>query len=258
MLRNIRKNIVRTAALATVAIGGLGLVNGPAAWAQGAQTGVATIQCVNGTATCAPGGQSGTAANQNFKLILPANADGTAASCLGDTAGGGFHVWSYAVPIASQGGTNPGELTFPGTPTAVTLLTDTGSIGYGPVNTNPASTAGGPGQINTLPTFSWAPYIGSFGASAADGLPLWTGDWNIGIACAGPNGSGAVSTFWLATVTLGAANPVSGDFSWTVDPPQSIPESPWAVALPLSAIAVVGAGLFALRRRRRGQSAAAA
>jgi hypothetical protein len=252
MLGHIRRNILRTAALASVAIGGMALLDGPAAWAQGTQSGVASINNPGGGAAT-----SGDANTNPFFLNLPGTPQ-----CPGDTNTGGYHVFSYAEPTVANGGPNPGEITYTagGAPPAPGIaLVDPNGNPFGPVNTNTATTTGGPGGVNQPSEFSWAPYVGSYSDNAADaaavGNPLWAGDWNIGIACA--NGQNVTSNFWLATVTLGPPD-ANDDFTWTVDPPQSIPESHWAIALPLTAIAVIGGGIFALCRRRRHAEAAAA
>lgn len=189
---------------------------------------------------------SGSSSTQ-FDLTLPGTA-----KCSGDTASGGYHVYSYAVPAS----VNPQTLNFSsGAP-------NTGAVLIGADGTPYVNNATGvqTGTVQALPHFNWSPYVGDFGT----GDDLFPGTWNVGIACASPSGPIDIPgdgdanqnggfNYWNYQITFTAVG-TAGDFSWQVVPTQQTPEAPLAIGLPLSALALGGAAFFVLRRRRRSAS----
>jgi hypothetical protein len=99
---------------------------------------VATIESASGTALTSGGSTT------QFTLGLPAGA-----ACTGDTATGGYHIYSYLVPL----GTALSSVTFIQHPSSGFGLFDSTGSYYGPVNT-----AIGTGQIVGIPNdFEWGP-----------------------------------------------------------------------------------------------------
>ncbi|HUA95894.1 MAG TPA: hypothetical protein VMB82_10240 [Acidimicrobiales bacterium] len=190
-------SVARLAALVLLVAGGWSLYLAAAAPAPaGAATlgGTATIVDPSGTALA----QGGSATM--FSVTLPAGA-----ACSGDTATGGYHVYSYLV----EAGTPITSLTFTSHPsTGFGLVNNTG-IYYGPINTAVTT-----GQVLTLPTnFEWAPLL-------TDGLELSallysgsTGVWETGIACA--QSSGTLSDYWNNEVTFAASSSDPNGFVWS-------------------------------------------
>jgi Fibronectin type III domain/Putative Ig domain len=160
--------------------------------------GVATIVDPNGLAPLTSG-----ASTDQFTVSLPANA-----ACDGDTASGGYHVYSYLQPE----GTNPtGVLFNTGVPSSYYgLLSSTGRY-YGTANT--AATTG---EIIGIPNdLEFAPLL-SKGISLdtllySDGNT--SGVWEAGIACA--NASGVVTDYWNTEVTFTADGTDPNGFVWS-------------------------------------------
>jgi hypothetical protein len=219
---SLRKNLARLATVA-VAAGGVTLAGTQVAWADN----VVGVSPMNGTASATP-----------FTISLPGTA-----KCSGDTATGGYHVNSYVVPSS----VDPTTLNFAsGAANQGQALIDTGGTPYDSEATGVAS-----GAVQTLPQFSWSPYVGDFGT----GFDLFPGTWNVGIACSTPTGAVDGNNFWNYQVTFSASGS-SGDFSWQVVSSPVLPEAPLAIGLPLSALALAGAAAYVLRRRRRSASPA--
>jgi hypothetical protein len=135
-----------------------------------------------------------------FSVVLPANA-----ACTGDTATGGYHVYSYLVPQ----GTNIPTVTFTSHPSTGYGFVNNVGVYYGAVNT--AITTG---QIPTLPTnFEWGPWVSN------DGVPASTFDggssaiWEGGIACA--NSSGTLTDYWNTQLTFTASGSDPNGFTWS-------------------------------------------
>ncbi|MGA2519559.1 MAG: hypothetical protein ABSG81_01925 [Acidimicrobiales bacterium] len=201
---------------------------------------------LNGTATITDPSlnpiSSGGSTTQ-FSVALPANA-----ACTGDTATGGYHVYSYLVPS----GTAITGITFTSHPSeGLGLVNDTG-VYYGPANT-----AINTGQIISIPTnFEWAPLL-------SDGLSLsqllytggTSGVWEAGLACA--NSSGVLTDYWNVEVTFTSSQTDGNGFVWSVGPPASTPEVPVAAALPAAGLVIFG-GSFWLSRRRSARKVAVA
>jgi hypothetical protein len=173
-----QRRIVAAGAISLVLAGGFLVTE--AAWADSA------------VSVSPASGGSGTA----FTINIPGTA-----KCSGDTATDGYHVYSYVVPSS----VNPTTLNFAGgAANQGQALIDTGGTPYDSEATGVAS-----GSVPTLPQFSWAPYVGDFGA----GHDLLPGTWNVGIACAKPDGSVDGSNFWNYQFTF-AAGTSAGDFTW--------------------------------------------
>ena len=137
---------------------------------------VAGAATVGGIATVARPGlstpvTSGGSATQ-FTLALPAQAH-----CSGDTATGGFHVYSYLIPAA----TDLHAVSFVNHPSSGFGLVDPLGTYYGPVNT-----AIGTGQIVSIPNnFSWAPLVTQDGVALAQLLYTGAGATASGVWEAG-------------------------------------------------------------------------
>ena len=195
--------------------------------------GVATIiDPANGQALA-----SGSAAKL-FTVTLPQFA-----ACAGDTAGGGYHVYSFLV----QPGTDVSTLTFLPNP----------SVGYGLVTFGgyygPANTAAATGEIIDIPTdFQWNRLTAGTGLELSSLLYSGTsGVWETGLACV--NASGHVSSYWTTEVTFTASHSDSCGFTWAAVPgvPTGTPEAPLPILLPVIGIAIVSGAITIGRRRSR-------
>ncbi len=183
-------------------VGGAGLV----------ASGTASASTVNGVATIASPGTttpltSGGSTDQ-FTVALPPQA-----ACDGDTATGGYHVYSYLV----QQATTLSSVTFLSHPSAGYGLFESNGKYYGPINTAVTT-----GQVPTLPNdFEWAALATEPGVTLADLLYTGTGStasgiWDAGIACA--NSSGALADNWNTVVTFNASSSDPNGFTWTAAP----------------------------------------
>jgi hypothetical protein len=158
---------------------------------------VATIADPTSLAYLASGGST-----TPFSATLPANA-----SCSGDTASSGFHVFSYLVPK----GTAVSGITF----------TEFPSTGYGFVNNigtyyGAANTAATTGQVISIPNnFQWAPLVNNDGVALSQLLNSGTtpGVWEGGIACA--NSSGVLTDNWNTEITFTASSSDPTGFVWS-------------------------------------------
>ncbi len=169
-----------------------------------------------------------------FGVDLPAQA-----ACSGDTATDGYHVFSYLVPVT----TSVTSITFVGgSPSTGFGLID-GSGYYGSANTAPTT-----GQVIGIPAdFQWADLL-NLGVTAST-LDGGTGEWNTGLACA--NSSGVVTDYWNTEVNFIASGSDANGFIWSVGPPASTPEVPWAATLPATGAVILGGSLWYSRRRSR-------
>lgn len=222
------------AAVAAVAVtGGLSLLAMPAS----ASTidGVATL---TNPSTNAPISSAG--GSSNFTLALPAHA-----ACSGDTATGGYHVYSYVVtgPLSASAltsylqGLNPNN----DFPTKYLQLTDNGGNFYAAANT-----AIGTGQVVSIPLNF------NFGVLNQDlsnfGMPTLPGTTQeVGLLCA--TSSNVVTDFWNTEVTFTASSDSSGFNFAPSSPGSQTPEVPLAVVLPLAGLGLLGGGVFFARRR---------
>jgi hypothetical protein len=222
------------AAATAITVGGLAMFGVPAM--AGTSAGNATILDPASNKPLNTGGSTTT-----WTIGLPPQAH-----CTKDTATNAYHVYSYIVPAS----VNPNTLSFTSTgPTDPTLnpldypLVDTFGSPYIAANTAPNT-----GQVIQIPQFNWAAFsIDARGTTAS--LPA--GTYNVGIACA--TGAGVEDVFWNVQKTFTAAASDPAGETWTAaNPTTSVPETPTAILLPLSFIAIigVGGGMIVLRRRR--------
>jgi hypothetical protein len=191
-----------TVVVASLAACGLGL----------ASAGPASASTVNGTATIALPGTTtpltSGASTAPFTVALPAQA-----ACDGDTATGGYHIYSYLV----QKGTNLSAVTFVGFPSVGFGLVDNTGTYYGAVNT-----AIGTGQIVGIPNnFQWAPLVSAAGVPLSQLLYTGSGStasgiWETGLACA--NTAGALADNWNEEITFSASTTDATGFTWTAVP----------------------------------------
>jgi hypothetical protein len=205
----------------------------------------ASATTLNGVATLADGGTDAPLTSGGsgtlFTVNLPAGA-----ACSGDSASGGYHVFSYLVPL----GTSITGLTFVGgNPSAGFGLVDTSGTYYGSANT--AITTG---QIISIPSdFEWAPLVTKDGLlSTLLSSGSTPGAWDAGIACA--NSSGALSDYWNTPVTFTASSSDPNGFVFSTGPGTGTPEVPYVLALPVIAVAVFGGAVVVRRRRSVGTS----
>jgi hypothetical protein len=214
---------------AIAASAALGLSGTTGAYAAGTLSGSATVIDPATAKPLASGSQSTT-----WSISLPKDSTGKAAACTGDTATGGYHIYGYVIgtnPPSTEGTTMSFDpINGPSAP-ALPIFDVTGSQ-YGPANTAVST-----GQIINIPSFNWSRF------TSAD-LPATGNPYHLGISCA--TGSGVQDRYWNVPITFDAA------LNWTAQnpPPPSIPESPLTVALPLSAVALLGGGVVVMRRRR--------
>jgi hypothetical protein len=160
----------------------------------------ASASTLNGSATITdpannPLASGGSATS--FTVSLPAQA-----ACTGDTASGGYHVFSYLVPQGTS-------------PTSVSFSTEDPSTGYGFFSSSgtyygAANTAVTTGQIIGIPEFQWGPAVQS--DSLLSTLLAGGGVWEAGIACA--NSSGVVTDYWNTEITFTASSSDPGGFVW--------------------------------------------
>jgi hypothetical protein len=153
-------------------------------------------------------------------------------------------TYSYVV----QSGTDLAGLTFSTIPSA----------GYGLVNAATGSyfgsenTEAGTGRVLPLPNFEWALVLGANGAAPTKADLLYSGSsgmWDAGIACV--DATGHVTDSWNFSAMFSASNSDPNGFVWCAVPSlaHQLPEVPFAAALPIIGVAVIG-GYVGIRRRR--------
>jgi hypothetical protein len=201
----------------------------------GAFAGAATVTAPDTVTKLTQGGSQ-----TQWTLVLPQGA-----SCSKDTATGNYHVFSFVVPKS----VDPSTLTFSSTgPSQGFPLVDQFGNPY-----IAANTAIGTGAVPQSPTFTWNAFsIDGRNATAV----LAAGTYFVGIACA--TQAGVEDKFWSQAETFSASASDPNGETWAVDPSQNIPESPWAIALPVSAVVLLGTGFVVIRRRRSRQAASVA
>jgi hypothetical protein len=239
-LHPITRRVSRLAVAGLVVIGSTGLI------ATGA--GAATL---NGTATIAKPADGTTlgsgASNAVFTVKLPAGA-----ACSGDTANGGYHVYSYLV----HAGVDVTTVTFVNFPSQGYGFVDNSATYYGPANT-----AINTGQVINIPNnFQWSKLVGTDSGSLPKSELLYSGSsgvWEAGLACA--NSSGVVKDNWNTEVTFSASAGDANGFTWAAVPgvPAQAPEVPLPVVLPIVALAAAGITWGVGRRRTRLREAVA-
>jgi hypothetical protein len=200
------------------------------AYATGTQSGVATLVQSNGTTPLTSGD-----ASTNFEINLPAQSH-----CSGDTANNGFNVYSFL----ALNSVNPGTLTFdsgngPNNNVNAFPLVDSTGTPFNAENTAPVTGAVYPGS---QPIFNFL----AFGGPPS---PFTPGTYNIGLECT--TSTGAADVFWDAPIVITASATAPGGFTFSVPAGTQVPESPFALALPLSALSVLAIGGYVVVRRRR-------
>jgi hypothetical protein len=173
-----------------------------------------------------------------YAVLLPSGA-----SCPGDTAHDGYHVFSYLVPQGAS-------------PTAVSFKTGDPSKWFGYIANGAyfgaVNTAEDTGQIVSLPAeFVWTRLTPEDLFAHGDSTATWEG----GIACA--NVHGEVTDYWNSQIVFTASTSDPGGFTWKVV--QSAPSSSSSFSIVI-AVVLVGLGVvFALlavvlSRRRREEA----
>ena len=198
-----RFTLTRSIRIALTAMAAIALAAATLVVAVATPSSAATLNAVatpvDGTNAFLPSGGSNTV----FDISLPAGAH-----CSGDTAHGGYNIWTYMV---KQGATI-GDTTFTqlnGPSQGLGLYDNTGTY-VGPLNT-----AINTGQITELPQFE-------FGQSslATSTTLLYTGGttgvWEGGIACA--NKSGILTDSWNVQFTFSADNSDPNGYTWSAVP----------------------------------------
>jgi len=227
-----RRALVAVAAVTASALAAVLGVGGAA----GAATASAELIVRPGTTT--PLGAGGSATP--YAVVLPSGA-----SCPGDTAHDGYHVFSYLVPE----GTSPTEVSFKtGLPGRWFGYIADGAY-YGAVNTAEST-----GQVVGLPrSFTWSRLTpADLFASGAH-----TAAWQGGIACADVHG--VVTNFWNSTIRFTGDTADPGGFTWAVQRQQALPGTssrPVALWVGIGLVVIAsGAAAYALRLRRRNGGA---
>lgn len=229
-IRRVARDLARIGVAMSAVIGVASLRAVRHVSAAGVDAGSLQVLVPPGTAAAGQPLAAGVSATP-FALAPPAGA-----SCLGDSATGGYRVQSYIVPV----GVDPGTLTFDssgpapqgtGADLRLPLFSSTGASPFVDQTTAVATTAGGPGLVTGLPSFSFA----AFGAEGPAFVP--PGIYNVGLACTlGVASSTQEDRFWNVEMTVAVdSNDVPSGITWTVvatEPPRSATNtsSPTAVA----------------------------
>lgn len=262
MKAHLRPKARNVLVLSTLATAGLSLFAAQAAFAAppSVSSPAATLTIDNSLGVPLATGTQYTA-SQEFTIPPP-----NPSFCPGSTSGNyGDTVWSYIVGDNASNGAAPGALTYSGG--SLGLLgqlsegTDVSSALAGVATDVPVS----PSTQGELPVavngdFSLLQYSGAFEptealANAQHPPDLYPGTFDIGIACVSgatsAGGDNTVDEYWNAQIVVTASSDADG-FTWSIAAPSSsTPESPLAVGLPLSAVAIAGVSAVVLRRRRR-------
>lgn len=238
-IRRVARDLARIGAAMSAVIGVASLRVGRHASAAGVDAGALQVLVPPGTAAQGQPLAAGGSATP-FALEPPAGA-----SCQGDSATGGYRVQSYIVPVR----VDPGTLTFDssgpapqgtGVDLRLPLFSSVGASPYVDQTTAVATTAGGPGLVTGLPSFSFA----AFGADGPAFVP--PGIYNVGLVCTlGVPSATQEDRFWNVQMTFAVdPNDVPSGITWTVvstEPPLSgtTASSPTAVAdtIPTSILA---------------------
>jgi hypothetical protein len=170
-------------------------LSGPAVAGPNSETGQKVI--INGTQQVPVTPQP---SSTQFDFLPPAGA-----ACTGNTATGGYHLYSYVVDASQV--PDPGTLTYNSSApnTGVTLL-DFGGNPY--ANNNTTTTGAFP---LPLPTFAWSPgYAGNFGV----GLAIYPGTFNVGVACV--TTTGTTDKFWNVQMVFTASSSDPNGFTWNL------------------------------------------
>jgi len=185
-----------------------------------------------------------------FSITLP-----TGAACSGDTATSRYHVYGYIVPSSQDVGALTWDANGPVLPAGEPVGTPGGDF-YSLYNTDTSPYAGNataittgqvvqPGQMNYA-------FFNTDGSGGLIPLPV-PGTYNVGVACVTP--AGTTDNYWNVQESFVANSGDPNGEVWSVVPGNVVPESPLTVALPITAIAIIGAGVFFARRRHASASA---
>ena len=174
----------------------------------------------------------------SYGVILPSGA-----SCPGDTAHDGYHVFSYLVPKGVS-------------PTSVSFKTGEMSKYYGFISYGAyygaINTAENTGQIIGIPSaFTWSRLTPKDLFPDGQKSAVWDG----GIACADVHGN--VTDYWNSEITFTASSSDPGGFTWKVVHQSAVSSTSTGltVGLILIAVAVVFAAVavvLSLRARKSG------
>jgi len=219
-----------------VALGAVGLLAATPQVA-GAATAGAEVLVTPGTTRALAAGGSATP----YGVVLPAGA-----SCPGDSAHGGYHVFTYLVPAGLS-------------PTDVSFKTGTPSKWYGYIAegayVGAVNTAESTGQVVGLPTsYTWTRLTPTLLFPSGQHTATWEG----GVACADTYGQ--VTDYWNSTIRFTADASDPGGFTWRVVDQGAVPTSqPVALWVGIGLLVVAaGAGAWALALRRRSRGPAGA
>jgi hypothetical protein len=168
-----------------------------------------------------------------FTMKLPVGA-----ACPGNTASGGFKIFSFMVPD----GFNPLTLNFSaGFYNSGTGLYDATGTYYNFGGANTASL----GEITTVPLNLQMSKV--VGVDFTEAQLIAQGVWDAGIICA--DATGQAVRYWDQKVFFDAA-PATGVGRWTALPHVLEPANTNQVLLPLSAAGLLAGGYFVSRRKR--------
>lgn len=210
----------------------------------GAAVAAASLGLISTTASALPPGSASSGAvtltpptgnSSTVMTILPPSPS----FCPGDSATGGYRWQTFIV----TGSADPATLTYdssgpvaPAGATAFPLYTNFGS----PVVAE--NTAVNTGQIVVADSYSFAVFPPAI-------LPA--GAYNFGYAC---TLNGVTMKFWSSQMTIttdvAAGGPAQLDYALVTGPPPDVPEVPFGVLLPASAIGLLGGAAMVARRRR--------
>ena len=179
-------------------------------------------------------GGSGTA----YGVGLPSGA-----SCPGDTAHQGYHVYSYLIPA----GHNPTEASYKGEFPSKWY----GYISYG-AYFGPVNTAEGTGQVMTLPQFSWTRYSSFLGHL----FPRQCRQGHLGGRHPVRQRGGAVTNYWNTQLVFTRTSADPGGFTWRVvaPPPVGANDTWTVVGITLLVLAFLFGALAFVLSRRRGRA----
>ena len=240
----LRTNLKRLGAVSATAVG-LSLSVAPSAWADSANT--------NPT--------SGTSST-SFQFLAPSGE-----SCPTATSqANGDKLYSFIVDNASVPAANLGSMTWNQSTTTWSyngynsqgVLDDTGGnpfIGVATQNPTAGQTSGGWGAVANGPFVytnnAAVDYEPTQSQAQTAGDDLYPGTFNIGIACVTPTGAiDGTFAYVQQTFTDTSTSPSNLSFNWSDAAASQTPEVPFAIALPIIGVGVLGGGAFMMRRRR--------
>jgi len=167
----------------------------------------ASASTLGGTATIADPSNNQALSSGGSTTVFEVLLTPSPADCSGDTATGGYHVYSYLLPQATAVTTDNFST---GSPSEGVGLVDSSGY-YGPANTAPTT-----GEIINIPAdFEWADLL-SLGETATDLDGGSSAVWDAGIACA--NSTGTVTDYWNTVVTFTANTADPSGFVWSATP----------------------------------------